>query len=592
MNMTRYISAAMLLVLPVWFVTAQQTDDRLMREVRMYNPYQPTLSKAAKKSFFPDMTDSAVVTRAFTYTINAGPYTPLYNVSTIRPATMLPDPLPKLYKSYLNLGVGNYFTPLGELSIASERSRTGMIAFYARHYSSNGKLPLDNGKRIFAGYMDNEIAIYGKKFLQSAIAGGSVDFAQLTRYAYGYDTSYTWNPEKKDIRLQFIDARARAFISSMRADSGSLIYSFSVSYDHFRQSRDLWQHGLTVDADAGRSIRALGPSKAARRAGISDFYARLKASYSLIAPDNGISDRGRHIVNINPSLSKKSSEWSFRLGLAAVTETRYFAAMPADEYKTLFHVYPDISFSISIIPSFLRFNLGLDGNLKDNSAPETVYVNPFLLTNGSLFTLPYTNNQISARAGFSGSSVPATTYSLTASYTVFNDMPFFSNYVSDIVTFDNDIGNFFVPYISDGNLANVHGEVSSSITRTVSARLRADYYNYSLTAIDYPFNMPSWDGSLQLKYNLRDKILAGAALNATGSRRAAITSDITPNAMVVSRSVDLPAFGSLSLSGEYRYTKILSFWIKLNNISFNRYYEWAFYPSQKFMFMAGFSYSL
>jgi len=54
----------------------------------------------------------------------------------------------------------------------------------------------------------------------------------------------------------------------------------------------------------------------------------------------------------------------------------------------------------------------------------------------------------------------------------------------------------------------------------------------------------------------------------------------------------MPAHLNLNLSAEYRYSKILSFWTKLNNIANNRYYEWAYYQSQGFLFMLGFTYSL
>ncbi|MBK7479198.1 MAG: hypothetical protein IPI69_05320 [Bacteroidales bacterium] len=59
-----------------------------------------------------------------------------------------------------------------------------------------------------------------------------------------------------------------------------------------------------------------------------------------------------------------------------------------------------------------------------------------------------------------------------------------------------------------------------------------------------------------------------------------------------SRVIEQPVHVNLGLSAEYRYTRILSFWVKVDNVSWNRYYEWAFYPSQMFNIMAGFSYSL
>ncbi len=50
-----------------------------------------------------------------------------------------------------------------------------------------------------------------------------------------------------------------------------------------------------------------------------------------------------------------------------------------------------------------------------------------------------------------------------------------------------------------------------------------------------------------------------------------------------------PVHVNINLSAEYRYTKILSFWVKVNNIAFNKYYEYAYYPTQRFLCMVGFS---
>ena len=44
-------------------------------------------------------------------------------------------------------------------------------------------------KKVFAGYMDNDVSLFGRKFFRKSLFEGSVDFTQKTRYAYGYDTS-------------------------------------------------------------------------------------------------------------------------------------------------------------------------------------------------------------------------------------------------------------------------------------------------------------------------------------------------------------------------------------------------------------------
>jgi hypothetical protein len=58
------------------------------------------------------------------------------------------------------------------------------------------------------------------------------------------------------------------------------------------------------------------------------------------------------------------------------------------------------------------------------------------------------------------------------------------------------------------------------------------------------------------------------------------------------RMLEMPAHFNINLNAEYKYTRILSFWVKLNNISFDKYYEWANYPSMRFLGLIGFTYSL
>jgi len=38
--------------------------------------------------------------------------------------------------------------------------------------------------------MDNDVSLYGKKFINNSVLDGSVDLSQKTRYAYGYDTNF------------------------------------------------------------------------------------------------------------------------------------------------------------------------------------------------------------------------------------------------------------------------------------------------------------------------------------------------------------------------------------------------------------------
>jgi hypothetical protein len=257
-----------------------------------------------------------------------------------------------------------------------------------------------------------------------------------------------------------------------------------------------------------------------------------------------------------------------------------------------FHVYPDLDFRFNIVPSYVGFFADLSGKLVKNEPLNVIGENPFIFPDLTIFKIPNTDYSIIAKAGLTGSTGIDGNYQLSTSYSVVNDMLMFSNYVITGDPSTSHRGNFFIPITDDGEILNIHGEMSGKIADLISFNGEGDWYRYTLTNNDFAWNKPDWDASIGLKYNLMNKIIAGVNLNALGKRKALVTTEDINVAGSTSGIVDIPATFNINLSAEYRYTKTLSFWMKLNNISFNRFYEWAFYPSQRFMCLVGFTYSL
>jgi len=257
MIMKKITAQLLLLIIPISILAQTGTKETtLKREVTLYNPFKPAVQDASKKSYLPDMIDTIRISPEFKYDIISQPFMPVYNISPIKAASLIADPLPKLYKSYLNAGFGNYITPMAEISITNTRSKKGAIGIYARHLSTNGKVKLDNDKRVFAGYMDNEASLFGKKFLKKNIIEGSVDFNQFTRYAYGYETSMiNYDPTKKEIRFNYLNTGANIKLYSTNSDSSELSYDFGLKYNYFYQNGDLWEHNYELIGSAAKMYK-------------------------------------------------------------------------------------------------------------------------------------------------------------------------------------------------------------------------------------------------------------------------------------------------------------------------------------------------
>ncbi len=546
----------------------KKQESNLKREVTLYNPYKPSLPDSKKRSFLPEISDTSKIKPDFHYDVRTTPFLPEYTISPIKAASLLPDPLTKLYKSYINLGIGNYLTPLAEISIANERSKKGSIGFYARHFSTNGKIDLENTKKVFAGYMDNDASLFGRKFFKNSILEGSLDYNQKIRHAYGYDPQIMdYDPSNKDTRLAYNNFGVKTGLSSVNLDSADFFYDFNLSFNYFTALNNLYQRNISADGIMAKSYKGFYIGS-----GISyDYY---KIPDFLLAPP-------KFIFSVSPFVKKSSELWNFKLGMQVLLDRNMTTTAKL-------HVYPDINFGFSLVPTYINFFAGLSGKLEKNEPLNVIAENPYVLGNGSLFTVPNTSHDLIISTGFKGNTGIGGNYLISASYSLISDMLFYSNILSPA-----EKGSYFTPLTDDVELFNIHGEMNGPVTEKLSFIAAANYYKYTLSRFAYAWNKPDFDAKVGLKYNLRDKIIAGMDISVLGKRKMVVNGESpvlfdAPGPIIF----DMPVHFNMNLKAEYRYSKILSFWTKLDNISTKRYYEWAYYPTHGFLFMLGFTYSL
>jgi hypothetical protein len=572
------LSLTLLLILSAGPAGAQakKQENVLKREVTLYNPYKPSLSVVKKMSFLPDMTDTVKLKPEFHYVVSAKPFQPEYTISPIKAAALLPDPLPKLYKSYVNIGFGNHFTPLAEISITNERSKKGAYGFYGRHFSTNDDIVLENGRSVYGGYMDNDASLFGKKIFPKSELEVSVDFTQKERHAYGYDPQIMdYIPSKKDIRMNYFNAGGKLSYSSLKLDSADFYYKWDVYYNYFHQSEYFFQHSGGIEGIMAKSFNG--------------HYIGASVSFRHYNNSDSVYTKSQYIASISPFYTKRTDEWNFKLGLQMLLDR-----------SSILHIYPDVDFGFTIIPSYLSFFASLSGKLERNEPLKIVSENPYLVSNqypgfvsnGVLYKLPDTDHRLVINSGVKGNTGVGGSYLISASYSLIDDMLFYSNVVFPDSVTPRAMGNYFLPVTDAVKLLNLHAEMNGPITDKLSFRWVANYYSYT-TDMKYAWNKPDWEGQVGLKYNLRDKIIIGMEFTTIGIRREIVSGDrLSLEAGYTPVVIEMPVHFNMNLNAEYRYSKILSFWARLNNVAIDRYYEWAYYPSQKFIGMLGFTYSL
>jgi outer membrane receptor protein involved in Fe transport len=103
---------------------------------------------------------------------------------------------------------------------------------------------------------------------------------------------------------------------------------------------------------------------------------------------------------------------------------------------------------------------------------------------------------------------------------------------------------------------------------------------------------PQVELTFTANYNLFDKFVVKADLFYIDNQFA--KTFITDSTSITGKkgiAKELKGIFDANLGIEYRYNKKLGFFLNFNNIANYRYYRWSNYPTQRFSFMGGLSYS-
>jgi hypothetical protein len=527
------------------------------KEVRVVKPYSPTLSGAEKIELLPSMDEQIDFTiPEISYQLYPKRYESQFRVEPIIAARMVKMPLHRLYKSQLTLGFGNYLTPLAELNINQLRSRNGTFGIHMKHHSMNGKVKLDNDLKAPSGFNENELDIYGSRFLKNSAFDYGAGASYNSYVLYGVDPELDTVLNREDAIEPYFTAEGKLGIHSMHADSFHVNYRASLEYHYFTHKFEQAEHGARLELDLDKKLRVL------------DLAGEFGGVWLGHYPDWDTLVGNQTIFWFNPSVSKGTTQWRFTAGV------NIYGRVNNEVFKP--HLYPRAMFQFHMVKEVIVPYFGVDGYLETNSYRQVVEENPYIVP--SLAVRP-TSYKMIGYLGLKGHISDAVSYNLKASYSIIDDAYFYVNDNSDPL-----MNQFRVVY-DDVTLGTLHGELTVEPNDSWKVFLQGNYYSYiTMVNEEHPWNKPEFDISLQARYNMGDKIILNAGIYTIGSRYYENYN--------FSLDATLPLTFDLNLGMEYRYSKLLSFWVRFNNMAAQTYYLYNQYPSYKFRAMLGFSYAL
>jgi uncharacterized protein YxeA len=554
MNTIPYISLISLFF--IWGINISYAQNTINKEVEVVKPYIPVVSDASKINSLPVFNDTMVIKPTFNYHIVPTVINTEYQLNAINPAKMVSMPLTKLYNNYLKLGLGNYGTPMAEFYMNSQRSKKYAAGLFLHHQSSGGKIKLENGKKVFAGYADNEATVFGKKFFDKSFLYGDARISGNTVYHYGYKPELDTSLEKGDIRQKYFTVAINAGLRSSHNDSSDLSYHFGFGYQYTRNRFSQSEGDLRLFAEGSKLYK--------------NNLVGLKTSLLVLKPNDKLDTMGyaNSIFSLQPFIVLTSPEYRLEGGLNLIFENQY------GELK--FYMYPDAELSINIAKDVLVGFVGLKGQIREHSYRSIAEENPFIRPD-----LKVRNTLASASifGGLRGSLGANASFIAKAEFTQFKYDYFFVNDTS------TELQNQFAVVYDNTQRFNLYLETNYDYSQSLSFALKANYNNYHLDKEAYAWNRPNFDLTFSTKYNLRNKILVNLDVISIGKRYAKLYDK-------VENKKELPGIVDFNIGLEYRYTKILSAWLKVNNLTASKYYMWNNYPTQGLNLMVGITYSL
>jgi outer membrane receptor protein involved in Fe transport len=166
-----------------------------------------------------------------------------------------------------------------------------------------------------------------------------------------------------------------------------------------------------------------------------------------------------------------------------------------------------------------------------------------------------------------------------------------SNAIStDVVALkDYQYGNSFGVVYDDVTTFSIAGELNVDLNRNFTLGLKGEYFGYSTDNQAEAWNLPDFEASLFLDYQISEQWFAGASLYFVGERKdqQVVTGSLI---FVEPVTITLDSYFDANAHVGYKVNDQFSVFAKVNNIANQNYERWANFPVQGIQFLAGATY--
>jgi len=565
---------------------AFSSSDTLDLDVTFTGVRDVSLRDAHKQMIWPRPADLNLDKPAFEYSLmpvrmNVNPTWEREKPKRLK----LEEPMQRLYRGFVDLGMGNYLSPSLTASYTDLRAKDSNWGTQILHQSTRGGFILDES-------LENESP---QQFSSTEVSGWYKKFFKrhqlTTTTAYNRDhISYYGRTNEVLVDTSFFGTGDSSTFQSWNSEvrfgqlnnDADLKIEATAKYQLFWNDRNVKEHNLDATVSIQRNVEST-PFSLLLHSNID----RLKRQEEglILAPQK------QAIFDLHPNISKSTENLKTHFGFGLWID--------AQGNKPFLFV-PEISASLSLLQNVFVAYGELGGGIDQNRFAAALELNPFIPSPADTTSdWQNTYENLAVRGGLKGSITRAIAFDLSASNKNRKQHLFWT----PIDPFGN--GSAFSPLYQDVNITTLSGNATWKLNdaTSISSSIQQHTYRFAdtLQTEMTAWNLPSMEIRGQVRHSIKDKIHFNSSIEWVTGRRgmnaySPIVESIEEITEITSQSIlgyayDLQDILRWNMRIEYAYNARISAWISGINLLNRTNPVFYGYNDQGIRFQMGFNYA-
>lgn len=558
----------------VAFAQEDEEGDIDTERLIIVKPYSPTVSDAFKVKQTPIINDSTEnKKKQVSYDIFSFPVASTFTPAKGTAAGVTRKSMPRLYDNYASLGFGNYSNIAAEFYSTINLDRGKEVSIGLVHNSSQGGI---DEARLDDKFYDTGLEIGYKAQQRNFTWGVDAGFQHQVYNWYGIPDYF----QPTEIELAGIDPQHSYYAATFGANIDMEQGIFDEAKLKYRRFGDNFGSGENHVKWTPKLEFPVVEQLIGTELSFDFVNGNFDESYENLPVSN---QYGFFNLGVAPSIQIQNEDLSVNLGAQLVY------SMDIENEDNNLYLYPKVTGSYRVAGDYFIAYAGAEGELKQNTYYEFVQENPFV--SPTLLVAP-TDKQYDIYLGGKGKFTDQISYNIRGSYKSEVNKPMFIHnpYVATGNTPKEGYENFnsFGVVYDDVTTVSFFGELQFALSDDFNVRLNGTYNNYSADTQDEVWNLPEFEGSLALDYQITEKWFAGASMFAVGERHVYLDFQGVQSTYQTKGTMD--AYLDANLRVGYKLNDRLSLFARGNNLLTENYRPWLGYPTQGLQVMAGASY--